>query len=209
MEERVVAFVIKKINFATSKAVVLTMNNGKRDLFFKTMSMGVKVCCGMLISFSKIERNGQWICQDFEILACHSDLNCDGIYFLHHILEICYYFVPYDKPCAEIFSLLRNWLMFSHRYGGVENFYLFNKIFVLKLLSLFGFYQCDKIIKSLDLYDKLTISFIDFTSSWNLEFLKNQLSDIRESDLDEWIIQGLQEHPNFRLFKTLTFIYRS
>lgn len=209
MEDRVVAFVIKKLNFATQRAVVLTMNDGKRDLLFKKVFVGVNVCSGMLLSFNKIERNGQWICIDFEILACPPDLRYDNIYFLHHILEICNYFVPYNKPSAEIFTFLSDWFLFSHRNELLENFSLFNKIFVLKLLSLFGFCHHDKIIKSLDLYDKLTISFIDFTPEQKLEFLKNQLSDIRESDLDEWIIQELQEHPNFHLFKTLTFLYRS
>lgn len=207
MQERKVAFVLKKFNYSNSSATILTIADGKRNLIFKKISSGIKICPGMLISFTKIEQGQNWFCQDIEILACATDGSYSDICFIHHILEICYYFAPYHKPCMEVFALLCDILTFTRKHEEIRNFLLIYKVFTIKLLSLFGFCSYDKISRYLELYDELTFSFIDFTHVQKLEFLKDQLGNIDEKDLDGWIMEGLREHPNFCSFKTLAFLY--
>ncbi|KKQ33438.1 MAG: hypothetical protein US49_C0001G0118 [candidate division TM6 bacterium GW2011_GWF2_37_49] len=209
MEERKIAFVLKKLNHANSYVPVLTMNEGKRNLIFRKIFFGIKICPGMLISFTKIEQNQNWLCLDVEILACFVNNSYSDICFIHHILEICYYFAPYHKPCVEVFAFLCDTLTFMRKHDISHNFLLVHKVFVIKLLSMFGFCSYNKISRCLAVYDKLTFSFIDFTHAQKLEFLKNQLASIDEKDLDVLIMEGLREHPNFCSFKTLAFLYGS
>lgn len=209
MEERKIAFALKKLNHANSSVPVLTMNDGKRKLIFRKISVGIRISPGMLISFAKVDQNQNWLCQDIEILACPVTNSYQDICFIHHILEICYNFIPYHKPCTEVFAFLCEMLTFMSKNESLQSFLLIHKVFVIKLLSLFGFCSYDKISRYIEVYNKLTFSFVDFTHAQKLEFLKNQLGCIDEKNLDLWIMEGLREHPSFCSFKTLSFLYGS
>jgi hypothetical protein len=205
MEENKIAFITKKLDLINNKIIALTMDSGKRCLYFKKPRNGTRLHPGMLISFTKIERNQAWTAENIEILINPTIQEHQDLYSIHHILELCNYFIPFNKPCPEIFTFLRKFITFNQCI--TQKCPSLDKIFVVKLLSLFGFYSHNKISGCLELYDKLTLSFIDFSHDQKLEFLKCHLSGLQEKDLDYWIMQSLKEHPYFNSFKTLNFFY--
>lgn len=207
MEKRKIAFILKKPDLSSNLIIALTMDSGKRSIYFKRFNTNIRMQPGMLVSFVRAEpcRGQIWAIEDANILINPAVQGYKNICTIHHILELCNYFVPFNKPCIEIFTFLRKFITFNQCI--TTQYPTLDKIFVIKLLSLFGFYSHTEISRCLELYSNLTSSFIDFSHDQKLDFLECHLGEIKEKDLDGWIMQSLKEHPYFNSFKTLSFFY--
>jgi hypothetical protein len=185
------------------------MYEGKFDLVFKKFKDCCKLWPGMLISFY-VDKTGRIpLGQDPKILTHPQMVSEQSIYFMHHVLELCFFFVPDEKPCPEVFNLLRQVFLFLDDKTFPDKFLILTqKIFVIKLLSLFGFFAHEPIYMYLGVHDILTTTFVDFSPEQKVEFLEKHLSLAQEKDLDEWIRTSINFHPNCHLLKTGTFVYK-
>ena len=204
-----VGFVLKRLQPSKSKITVLSLYEGKFDLSFKIFKECNKVWPGMLISFVVDSSGKYYLGKDLKILAYPRVETAQTIYFMHHILELCFFFIPDNKPCPEIFNLLKQVFLFIDDESFPEKYSIITqKIFVVKLLSLFGFFAHEPISKYLAVYEMLTTTFVDFSIKQKVEFLEKHLSQVHEIDLDEWICTSIKFHPNSSFLKTNSFVYK-
>lgn len=209
MVQSQVGFVLKRFQPSKSKINVLSMNAGKFDLSFKNSKECCKLWPGMLVSFLVDNTERVTFGHDSKILVHPHIETAQAIYFMHHILELCFFFVPDGKPCSEVFNLLKQVFVFLDDDLFPEKYLIIaQKIFVIKLLSLFGFFAYEPISKYLAIHDVLTTTFVDFSIGQKVEFLEKHLSQVQEIDLDEWICASINFHPNSKLLKTIPFIYK-
>jgi len=187
------------------KISVLSRSSGKINLIvgkkFTRFSPGTKVRFFITLSRSAEFANGLEILQ-IPIVAIKKHL-----YWIHHILEICYYFAPLGAPCAEIFQMVEYSLHLGRCGDGFEPYFnLVKKICLVKLFVMLGFYS-QGIAFLLDLFDKTLVS-LDSSNLQKVLSLHQLLSNVtkqQEKEIDKWILSCLHEHPHASQFKTLLF----
>lgn len=202
-------FVLKRFQPNSSKSTILSMHEGKFDLSFKNFNDCFKLWPGMLVSFHVEKTYKTLFGSHIQILASPNLSESHSIFLMHHILELCYFFVPSNKPCPEIFNFLKQFFLFFDQEATATKYLDFTqKIFVTKLFSLFGFFSYEPISKYLALHETLSTTFVDFSIEQKVEFLEKHLSSHQEKELDEWILESLKIHPHCHLFKTTLFVYK-
>lgn len=202
-------FVLKRFQPNKSKSTILSMHEGKFDLSFRKFNDCFKLWPGMLVSFNVEKAYKTTFGSNVQILATPNLSEKQSIFFMHHILELCYFFVPSNKPCPEIFNFLKHFFLFFDQEIATPKYLNFtHKIFVTKLFSLFGFFSHDPISRYLAIHETLTTTFVDFSTEQKVEFLEKHLSLAQEKDFDEWILESLKIHPHSHLFKTTLFVYK-
>ena len=214
MIQNQVGFVLKRFYPLKSKITVLSMHAGKYDLIFKKFDDCLNLWPGMLVSFTTEQTQNTMFGANTKILVNPNIHTEQSIYLMHHILEICNLFIPYDKPCPEIFDFLKKFMiLIDSEYIPEKHLTYAHKIFTAKLISLFGFCSHNPILTYLAIYETLTTTFVDFSQEQKVEFWEKHLRPIREKYLDEcilekWILEHLKIHPQSGQLKTIPFVYK-
>jgi hypothetical protein len=100
----------------------------------------------------------------------------------------------------NFFSLYKLEQHFAHYYNVI------NLIYVIKLLTLIGFYPNTGVLVYLGLYEDLTSLYIDFDNPQKVESLTRKLHKItkrEEKKIRQWILSCIESHPSFTHFKTV------
>lgn len=194
-----VAYVLKRFFPYRQKIALLTRSNGRINAIIKQQDMCARLWPGMLITCDLCNDGERWFMGRGMIYAAPEHV------WIHHVLELCYYFIPLDSPCPEIFMFLKQCntltlqsVIFEDRIQAV-----IKKICVMKFLSLVGFYAHDEICRYLALFQELSDPFVDFADRQKVNFLMNKLLLLNDIDMDLWIVRCLKSHPMFKMFKTV------
>ena len=208
MEIKELAFVLKRFFPIKQKVSILCINQGKINIITSPIKRCHQLWPGMLISFdsSSIFKNITFS-NNIEILMSPQENLSFNISLIHHFLEICYYFIPLNSPCPEIFLFLYNFFSLLPKLNKIfsTNIVIIEKIYLLKLFQLFGFYQEQEFNYHLELYEQLTSMSIDFKDTQKVESLKRKLkkiTDLQINKINDWILGCINNHPCFNLFKT-------
>ena len=117
----------------------------------------------------------------------------EDILFLHHVLEICYYFMPIKSYNPTIFSLLHVLYMSD----GWLHTMAVKKFFLLKLFVLLGFTQ-DKKFRTPSFHRLVTAPFA--------QMLSGDIDSYDEETVNEWLRLCVASHPIADKFKTTYFL---
>lgn len=178
----------KRIN----QLVVLDSQMGKVGF----VSTNENICVGALICYQRVPRKHLLI-SDIETVIVPIGLAQDDILFLHHVLEVSFYFLSNESPAPEVFYLIQ----FLYTYKMRPLPLLFKKVFMAKLLLVCGEYQEDKVFHA-TYFQMLISESVDIivNRGLNLEF---------ERCLDEWLLKCISRHPKIEQFKTVYFLAES
>lgn len=114
--------------------------------------------------------------------------------FLHHVLEVCYFFAPPGSCVSGIFDLLQ-YVYVSQR---VWQHISLKKLFLVKLLSTLGAYPESQQVHTPHIIRMLALN-ID-----TLDDKEIQLA--QEKELDTWLMHCIGQHPYIDEFKTVHFL---
>ncbi len=119
----------------------------------------------------------------------------DDLLFWHHVLEICYYFVPVGAPLCPLFMLLE--FLYSVD-SSIEWTVHAKKLYLLKMLITIGWnvelaFEHQKIIQTL-----VTVS--------ERSMFEYTLKKEHEKVVDEWLSKCIVEHPAMDKFNTIQFL---
>lgn len=212
MQTKEFGFILKRFLPYKKKLSVLCNNKGKINLTTQPIEKCNNLWPGMLISFYPTFINKK-IClaNNIEILINPHESTTSEFYYMHHILEICYYFAPLDNPCPEIFHFLYDYfslVKIENHFGNKIN--IIKKIYLIKLLCLIGFYPEKPLISILNIYDQIRSNSIDFNNHRKVQSLTKDLNEIEllyNKKINGWALSCLNSHPCFKLFKTIKKIY--
>ncbi len=151
-------------------------------------------CIGAMIGYELPEEPDRFV-RHIELLSMPTYETAFTQLFLHHVLELCYFFLPVGSGQSEIFSLG------SYLLGHFEDFatdYERQKIFVAKLLFSIGLYPVE--VAQLSVSSSLTQPCDTL--------IKRGLTRRQASELVIFIYQCIKSHPYGRLLKTINFLSR-
>jgi len=118
------------------------------------------------------------------------------IYFLHYLLEVCYYFLPEGSGGSSFFALLKQ---------VYQNFSLFKdekdkKGLLCKLFSHLG--VCPEYESFQEAAHQLLLFPIDNTLTTNLQLISEEI-------YDQWIMWCVASHPYGKWFKAMPSLIKS
>ena len=204
-----VAYVIKRFFPYRQKVALLTRSSGRINVVVRQQDECLRLWPGMVVTCSLFQEGSLWVASQMTIHSAPEPQDHASIMWLHHILELCYYFLPLESPCTEVFFYLKKC------YGLIWQSDLFDdktketiqKICIIKFLSMIGFYAQEEICGYLTLFQELSDPFVDFANKQKVNSLEHRLLLLKVDAMDEWILNCLKSHPMFKTFKTVAFHY--
>ncbi|HEV2600870.1 MAG TPA: hypothetical protein VGT41_01100 [Candidatus Babeliales bacterium] len=187
-----IGIVLRK-DFTKSRTIFLfDKDNGKMEC----TPTSYDVCLGALVQYQRVTQRSRLITIS-EVIALPHDVTHINILFFHHVLEICFHFLPMEAPAQELFALLEQ--LYTRQGLLVTAWH--QKLFIAKILLYFGMYPEDSDFPLAYLH-RIAYEPIDIMMhrSINLGF---------EAQLDRWLHGCIMLHPNIEQFKTIHFLDES
>jgi len=154
------------------------------------------VVLGSLASYFISSNRSFYFIQNIEILHIPFKIAIDDILFLHHVLELCYQFIPPQCPSGEIFDLIK-YLFF---FPNMIKYDIDKKLFLFKLFTLLGLYPEELQFQTPYFHDLATKS-IDTIIAQHLH-LKSEI------EIDNWLRCCIKIQPQLGSLKTINFLYK-
>jgi hypothetical protein len=149
---------------------------------------------GSLITYSlDFQRHSFFLC-DVQFMCIPFGLAQQDLLFLHHVLEVIYYFVPIGSGFTGIFDLLA----FLYTVEHIVISRKFKKFFMIKLLTNLA--VVPEVGKS------LSDSIADLNQVRIEQFHDDIMNDERERKVDKWLSYCIGHHPRVNDFKTVHFL---
>ncbi len=173
------------------------------------------VSVGDVLSYQIDKRGKHYILLGCKIEQQPFLLSFHDIFFLHHIIEICYYSIPLGADEKEVFDLI----LFLYAHFAASWTMNIKKIFLFKLILLIGVYtEHPKLSKSIIMrLSTISTQAIAYISSKPIEGAVDEAIDKVfdcaidldcMQDIHNWLCFCLAEHPYCDQFKTINYIYR-
>lgn len=149
---------------------------------------------GSLITYM-LEQKGQlFFVSDIQFIAIPFGLAQQDLLFLHHILEVVYYFAPIGSGFTQIFDLLA--FLYTIEHMVISN--RFKKFFMVRLLT------CLAVVPEMGKKVSDTVRAVSHVEI--AEFQDDILDDDKEKQLDMWLLHCIGHHPRVDSFKTVHFL---
>ncbi len=191
--ENNIGIVLKSYLPQKSKLTILDRDEGK----IVAVPHRSDISHGSLISYVKREQENIYFIYSINIIDMPFALAQEDIAFVHHVLELCYYFIPRGAQAQKAFRLL---LRFYEIPTLLHSSYM-KKIFLVQIFFSLGVYPDDRGSRSARIHDLAGVS---------IDFFANQPIDLMvERELDEWLVKSVKTHPCADYFKTMNFLRKN
>ncbi len=209
MQDKIISFVVKNHFPLHNKVTLITQDHGKITGYLKNNAIVKNLSHGSIISCSITElKNNYLVIDSLDIIITFMPESQTAINWLHHLLELCRYFIPEKSPNDRIFFWIVNFIALLHaaQLKKCPSFSSIQKIYILYFFELTGMTH-----RPLNEKHYALIKEINTLIKAN-DFIGLNLLSYKESDsktLTSFIVKTLQEHPCFVHFKTIPFVYSS
>lgn len=151
----------------------------KRELFI-----------GAVIEYQLIKKRRYYMAYEVHIVHVPFAIAKQDILFVHHVLELCFYFLTEEQEAQSVFALVH----YLCTHGDQITDQLLKKIYLSKLFILFGIYPEKPYIEH-DYWQQLLGASIDT--------IVISCKDVAiEPALTVWLRSCMQTHPLYNAFKT-------
>lgn len=207
--------VLKKFGSQGSKFSVLTESEGKVYLAILDPRAGRNISPGCFIAFNPQKRS-------IDTIITKECLFTETVYattpevlaWIHHLLEITYYFSPINQPDYRLFSILLKLIKLPTFYQERDS--LWKNIKIMGTVALLHQYgqsfpiALESGSRILTRITNIIECSIDFDDSSKIDLLRKCASALSGEFilfLENWILASLQSHPAWEEFKTIPFMY--
>ena len=183
-----IGIVLKKISH--HKIALLDKDRGRLDaIIVKPIGVGTLIIYNIDRQRDTLIYVNQWRMENLPLNLARHD-----ILFLHHIFELCYYFVPLGSFTEKLFELC----MFLYTVDtDIELTQQMKKIYLFKILKAIGVYP-----RLLQLPQPILHELEKPLTAWN----SAQIAFAYEKKLDEWLRICIGDHPAIAKFKTMHYL---
>lgn len=188
MEKRS-GIVLKTFLPGKRKIVVLQQGGGK----YQYVPNINDVCVGTLIQYYITPNEPIAFIHGIEKIALPLALARTDLLFFHHVIELCYYFVPLASHMPEVFSLL----CYLYRAEAVTMQSHTKKLLLVKLFISLGAIPEEPALES---------HLIARIGSQPFDRVAHELLELDEDRLDTWLRSCMAIHPYSQYFKTSSFL---
>ncbi len=178
-------------NVSTHKIALLDKRRGRLDGIVTK-----PVCVGSLVDYVIEKEYGTMV----YLTECHmTDLPFaiarQDLLFWHHVLELCFYFVPLGSHTPQLFELCTFlYTVDKDTCWPVQS----KKLYLFKLLVTIGMYSRLPQFSAEKLHYFITLPVS--------EMLHEIMDGPHEKKLDEWLRLCVGEHPAITQFKTIHYL---
>jgi len=153
-----------------------------------------RLSIGSHIEYRLIKKRQYYTAYDIEVIRMPFAVARTDILFLHHVLEVCYYFIPEGVMASDLFALIE----YMYKNNDILLSSVSKKLYVSKLFILFGIYP-EKPYITLDYWKMLLEEPIESILAKSIDFATKQ-------ELNVWLRSCMQIHPLVHTFKTFEFL---
>jgi len=184
-----VGIVLKTFFPKKRKVAVLDKDDGMMEYIPDTEN----ICQGALIHYYHTDGKNSFI-RGIENVGMPLLLAKRDLLFFHHVLEMCYFFMPIGVTNSDIFALVE----FLYSIDSSRLNPSIKKVFMMKLFAMFGVYPEHKKFHTAYYYQLAALP----TSS----LLEQNLDAQALEDMDQWLRLCVASHPYNEQFKTVHFL---
>ena len=148
---------------------------------------------GALVSYDLHAESDVFFVRSMELISLPVFKTEAAMFFLHHLLELCYFCLPLRAGQSECFDVV---FYCTNMLEQAASTPLMQKLLFAKLLFLIGQYPHD--------IDKLAISRLLYEPCERLATIV--LDREQQKELELFIYQCVQSHPYGRLVRTVNFL---
>jgi len=185
-----VGIILRKVGNSRHKIALLDKKYGRIESVVNVTFLSV----GSLVEYGVHQERGIFFLTDVKPLYVPVSFARFDLLFLHHVLELIYYFAPLYSCVDGLFDLIAFLYTSEHMLVSMK----FKKFFLLKLLTLLGAAPDSEIV-SLVCMGQLNEVTID-------QFHDALLDGENEKRLDRWLWYCVWQHPYVNEFKTVNFL---
>ena len=198
-----VGFILKRFFPQQKKISLLTRSKGKIILLFKKDKVCQALWPGMLISCEPIEYGNYYFVNSVEVISEVSSQQQYDIYWVHHLLELFYYFIPLADPSDRLFDQFERYLtILNHQAIQASIQLILKQLCIVHFLCSMGSYAMPQGLRyALALLSSPDVCLNDVEK----EIINFCSYDVNR--INRWIMSCLRKHPSFRSFKTVSFMY--
>lgn len=182
--------VLKTFFSSAYKISLLDLDHGKITAVPSTN----QICAGALVRYMLAKRGNNYQISSIEYIALPLALDRNDLFFYHHVLELCYYFVPLDGGPCNLFYVVRQLALLD----GEHLSYRYKIFFLVRLFLIFGIHS-EIPHGQWPLLKQIFASDVD---SIIIETLDLKTVD----EMRGWLHSCLIHHPLLKQFKTLQFL---
>ena len=196
------------------KICLLTHTHGKMNFILRPSSIDRVFSPGIILSIFFTQTSfPSPILKKIVVESVPIEQAKRSLYWLHHILEICYYFAPLASPCTDLFETVRYCFFLEKQISTFGSDHrIIQRACLVRLLKLIGFYPGGENHVFDDLFGCVVAVSLDSTNFEKVRSLETLLADISHSmieKIDRWVLICLQTHPCIAKFKTVSFLKNS
>ena len=182
--------VLKTFFTSKCKVALLDLDHGK----ITAVPSNDQICVGALIRYMIAKRSGSYQISGIEYIALPLALDRNDLFFYHHVLELCYYFIPLDGGPCNLFYVVRQLSLLNGEYLS----YRYKIFFLVRLFLIFGIHS--EIPQGQ--WPSLKQMFATDVDSIIIEAIDLKTID----EMRGWLHGCLAHHPLLKQFKTLQFL---
>lgn len=149
---------------------------------------------GALILYFPREQQMLYFMHGIEIIDSPLMLAKEDILFIHHVLELCYFFVPIGERVPQLFVLL----MALYTSQTLLHTIIAKKVFLFQFFACLGLYPEGARFQT-PYFHQLAMASID-------NIALSPIDLVIEQELDEWLRSCIALHPCTHNFKTVHFL---
>jgi hypothetical protein len=200
MTDSGVGIIIKRFLPYKQKIIVFDRDRGPIEVVPEPALYAQRLCHGALISYTLRQQRNVSFLKTIDILQVPFEVAKNDILFLHHILELAYYFAPLDSSCSRLFDLIH--LLYTPtpfiNESLPEMARLYKKFFLIRFFMIVGLYPDDL----------LPQAWVDLCSNPVDSLVDQRVQLTMEASMNKWLMQCVQMHPHSNLFNTIHFLDR-
>lgn len=184
------AIVLKQLP-SIHRVAILDRHAGRLDAIVRK-----RAHVGSMIEY-KVERahDTTVFVSHYQIIDMPFELARDDVLFWHHVLELCYYFVPLGSYTPKLFELCAFlYTVDTSACWQVQS----KKLFLFKLLTTIGLYPQ---------LQRLSLEKMHYFMALNISDIMTEVIDTQHEEiLDEWLRVCIGEHPAVAKFNTIHYL---
>jgi len=185
-----VGIILRKNELLPYKIVLLDKIQGKMECINAHATLPI----GALITYNIKKQGSTHFISDSTLIYVPLVLASQDVLFLHHILELMYYFTTIGNCSARLFDLFAFLYSREHTPFTIQE----KKFFLFKMLNSIG---------NIPEINNHTTKLISYLNTITIEQLDTIiLSTIDEKALDRWLWCCIWQHPYVNEFKTIHFL---
>lgn len=190
-----IGIVLKTCYSQVPDMTILDKQLGKIAGKIHMRNKNIRASHGSIITYRAIPRGLSYVLDEVDLAHVPFLFARQDIFFLHHILELCYYFLPASCVAEDVFDLL------IYLFGTVhEKLYTKRRLILVRLFVLFGMYP--EHIKVSDYIDRIMCQPLH-------QFLDVPFDGKINAWLDRWMWECIMSHPYKEQFKTVWLLKRT